>query len=148
MAHRVASSAADSADCTRRALKRRSTSRSPQLHLFQPLLYGGHGRALAGQHRGAVAFGVARQKNARAAGRSATSTSSGGKYCWPTARSTHADRGRRLDVQLLRPRRLAEGGARAETLEDATDIRRRMLTAFEDAERMDDPARIARRSPS
>ena len=53
----------------------------------------------------------------------------------------HADRRRRRAVQLLRPSRMGAFAPGLKTIEDATEIRRRLLTAFELAEREADPER-------
>ena len=70
------------------------------------------------------------------------------RCCWPTAcalRLRPPDRRRRRHPQLLRPRRLgAASRPGLKTLDDAFEIRRRILLAFEAAEKESDPARRAR----
>jgi NADH dehydrogenase len=73
------------------------------------------------------------------------STLRAARWCWMAARNRlrPADRRHRRGQQLFRPRRWAAHAPSLKTLEDAYEIRRRVLLAFERAERETDAAKRA-----
>ena len=106
---------------------------------------GGDRRLVAGEYRGAAAVDSRAAGELRgAAGRGARLRRGAAAVCCSADGEIavrHADRRRRRAAQLLRPPEWEPFAPGLKTIEDATEIRRRVLTAFEQAERETDDDR-------
>ena len=130
--------------CAQRAPVRLTLLDRRNHHVFQPLLYQVAMAALSpGRHRVPHPMDPAPAVERRGAPGRRPARRSGAPQVVLADGEMEYDyliRGDRRDARLLRPRRVARRGAGLKTLEDALDIRRRVLLAFERAERGRDPA--------
>ena len=117
-------------------------------HLFQPLLYQVATGALSpGRDRPAAALDLPQAPEhdgaARRGGRARSGQARGRHVRWRTDRLRLAHRRDRRAPLVLRARRVGEDAPGLKSIDDATEIRRRILIAFEAAEREAEPERRA-----
>jgi NADH dehydrogenase len=112
-------------------------------HVFQPLLVsGGDCRAVAGDIASPIRWILRKQQRLRvllANVEHIDSTAKPFSSTWADARVRLFDRRRGRDAFVFRSRRLGEAAPGLKTLDDALAIRRRLLLAFEEAEREPNP---------
>ena len=116
-------------------------------HLFQPLLYQVATGALSpGDIAQPLRSMLRKQRNTSVIlGEAVGLDPAVGRSCWPTAarRIRHADRRHRRPSPYFGHPEWAAFAPGLKTIEDATEIRRRILIAFEAAEREADPDGVA-----